>query len=621
MSENKKKSGTHINRRSFLKGAAATGAMAAIASAHPASAAEPATGNKAAARSWRDKPEPIDESLISEGGTYDIVVVGGGNAGLVCACSAAAKGASVAVIENQPENNYTRGIGSQCGTVNSRHALEHGAPRIDEDDFLREWARRNVIRHNPKRASYFVKNSGRVFDWLISIAEKPWLEKACHQMSCPPPSTVLTEVSGWKFYFGCASFRGYEVFSDSTATGDQKAAPGGDQRSSPGGMMNRKEPWSELLRMNQEKAIAKGAKWFNDHHAEICDVDTSGAVTGVVAKRKDGAYVRFRARKGVALCAGDFGANREMVLDILDQVRHEALARGDLGLVRATGGMGSPRDGMGIRMGVWAGGHVEIGPHSCIGDGDPGTGVWFLQLDHNGERFHDEAAGTTLIQPSGTVRVTLYDPNWKKVLYMMPPRHMAADLTMESDMSPRLKHLDNLKPGPIAKEQGTGGRGMGMGGASGIPGVSGATCCANTIEQLVDYMGCYQGDAGKRALSEIKRYNELCEKGVDLDFGKDRRILKATALKDPLFYATVSTYGGSGGMFGLGAGMSATCGLDTDADGRVLNSEFKPIKGLYAAGNNAGGRFITVYQSPISGISIGMAVTEGFILGEMLAGL
>jgi predicted oxidoreductase len=51
----------------------------------------------------------------------------------------------------------------------------------------------------------------------------------------------------------------------------------------------------------------------------------------------------------------------------------------------------------------------------------------------------------------------------------------------------------------------------------------------------------------------------------------------------------------------------------------VLNSDFKPIKGLYAAGNNAGGRYITVYQSPIAGVSIGMAITEGFMLGEMLA--
>jgi predicted oxidoreductase len=135
-------------------------------------------------------------------------------------------------------------------------------------------------------------------------------------------------------------------------------------------------------------------------------------------------------------------------------------------------------------------------------------------------------------------------------------------------------------------------------------------------------MGCYKGEARKKALAEIKRYNEMCEKGVDEDFGKDPRIMKVTALKDPPFYGTVSEGSGMMGMMGgggLNAGMVTTTGLDTDAEGRVLNSDFEPIKGLYAAGNNAGGRFIVVYQSPIAGISLGMAITEGYMLGEMLA--
>jgi fumarate reductase flavoprotein subunit len=591
MSKNGKNlSGANINRRSFLKRTAATGTIVTIAAAHTVSAAQSASENKTAAKSWRDKPDPIDEKLISDGGIYDVVVVGGGNAGLICARAASMKGASVAVIENQAEKGYVRGIGSQCGTVNSQYALDHGAPRIDEGEFLREWARRNVIRHNPKRASYFAKNSGRIFDWLIKDADKQWMAENCHVMACPPKPTVLLEVSGWKFYYGAATFRNFASTS-------------------------KLEPWSEFLRTHQEKAIADGAKWFYQHHAEICDVDASGAVTGVIAKRADGKYVRFKARKGVALCAGDFAGNREMVLDILDQVRHEAEARGDLSLVKTRGGMGSVRDGAGIKMGVWAGGHVEIGPHSAIADGDPGAGQWFLQLNHNGERFCDEAAGTTLAQPIGSVRVTLYDANWKKALEMMPPRHMGPDTAEPTEWSARLSHLDKIKPGPPIKDQQVIG-----GGARGLPGVSGDTCCGNTIEELLDYMDCYKGDTRKKALAEIARYNQMCEKGVDEDFGKDTRIMKVTALKDPLFYATISKYNGPS-IFGLGAGMNATTGLDTDADGHVLNSEFKPIKGLYAAGNNAGGRYITVYQSPIAGVSIGMAVTEGYMLGERLAAL
>jgi succinate dehydrogenase/fumarate reductase flavoprotein subunit len=475
--------------------------------------------------------------------------------------------------------------------VNSRYALDQGAPRIDEEDFLRELARRNVIRHNPKRASYFVKNSGRIFDWAISIAGKEWMDKHCHLMSWPPKGDFLMEVSGWKFYHGCATFRNFDVDY---------------------------EPWSEFLKMHQEKAMADGAKWFNEHHAEICDLDSTGAVTGVVAKRANGKYVRFRARKGVALCAGGFAGNREMVVDILDSVRHEAEARGDLDLIRSGAGMGSPRDGSGIKMGIWAGGHIEVGPHSTLTSGEPGCGVWYLQLDHNGERFCDEGAGTTLAQPMESPRVTLYDANWKQALVMMPPRHTAPDHAEPTEWEARMTHLDHIKPGPLSKENPQGQRGRRA--MYGLPGVSGDTCCANTIEELFDYMDCYKGEIRKKALAEINRYNEMCEKGIDEDFGKDPRILKVTALKNPPFYATIETYSGSG-MFGLGPGMSTTTGLDTDADGHVLDSNFRPIKGLYAAGNNAGGRFMIVYQSLIAGISIGMAMTEGFMLGERLADL
>jgi fumarate reductase flavoprotein subunit len=592
MSRNEKKSGTHVDRRRFLKGVAATGAMGAVVAVQPASATQAVGQSTAATKSWRDKPDPIDESLIADGGTYDVIVVGGGNAGSICASAAAQKGATVAVIENQAEKSYTPGAGKEIGHINSQYSLSQGAPRIDEDDFLREWARRNVIRHNPKRTSYFVKNSGRVFDWVVSFAEKRWMDENCHIMSCPPKPEVLLEVSGWKFYYGSAIFLNKNDNSG-------------------------KETWPDLQKVHRERAMAKGSRWFFQHHAEICDLDASGAVTGVVAKTADGKYVRFKARKGVALCAGDFTGNREMVVDILDQLRHEAEAKGDLGLIRAGGGFGGlTRDGTGIKMGIWAGGHVEIGPHSTMGGGDPGTGVWFLQLDGNGERFYDEAVGTTVLQPKDHFTVTFFDANWKKVLAMMPPRHGAVDTADATSWPPTLAQLDDVKPGP-QKNSWKRDRFLRWS-------LQGDLYCANTIEELLNYMDCYKGETRKKASATIARYNEMCKKGMDADFGKDRQVMKATMLKDPPFYGSVNKGGGAGMMMGGGgisAGMVATTGLDTDAEGRVLNSEFKPIKGLYAAGNNAGGRYITVYQTPLSGLSIGMAITEGCMLGEMLAAL
>jgi hypothetical protein len=590
MSKDEKKSGARINRRGFLKGIAATGAMATIAAAHPTSAGQSAGEGRAATKSWRDKPDPIDEALISDGGTYDIVVVGGGTAGTLCARVAAMKGASVALLEDLAEQKYTW-IGTEVGTINSQYAQDHGAPWIDEDDFIREWARRNVIRQNPKRASYFAKNSGKILDWVIKDMSKEWLEDNSHVMSCPPTPNRITEVSGWRFYHGSTLFR--------KMTDD-----------------NNTFRWPEVMRTHFEKAKADGAKWFFEHHAEICDVDGSGAVTGVVAKKADGKYVRFKAKKAVALCAGDFSGNREMVIDILDQLRHEAEAMGDLDLILTSSSFSRlARDGSSIKLGIWAGGHIEIGPHSALdANTEPGVGGWHLELDSNGERFCDEAAGTTIPQPIGSFTITIHDANWKKVLAMMPPRHMAPDTAHTINWPRTLARLDNVKPGPPSQDRQSG---RGQGGAM----RGGSVYCANTVEELLDYMDCYKGETKKKALAEIKRYNELCEKGADVDFGKDARIMKATALKDPPFYGTITRHDSSKSMFGNGLmpGLCATTGLDTDADGRVLNSEFKPIKGLYAAGNNAGGRFITVYQSPLSGISLGMAMTEGYMLGERLA--
>jgi hypothetical protein len=145
----------------------------------------------------------------------------------------------------------------------------------------------------------------------------------------------------------------------------------------------------------------------------------------------------------------------------------------------------------------------------------------------------------------------------------------------------------------------------------------GAQYCANTIEELLDYVDCYKGETRNKALAEIARYNKLCEKGIDEDFGKDPRILKVTALKSPPFYGSVRR----NDNIAVSPGLCAFTGLDTDDDLQVLNSDLRPIKGLYAAGNNAGRRYIVQYQTPMSGISLGMAMAEGYMLGDMLADL
>ena len=81
----------------------------------------------------------------------------------------------------------------------------------------------------------------------------------------------------------------------------------------------------------------------------------------------------------------------------------------------------------------------------------------------------------------------------------------------------------------------------------------------------------------------------------------------------PPFYASVI----DSSEFKLG--LVELSGLVTDGEQRVLDSDDRPIPGLYATGNSCGGRFALQYCTPIAGISIGWATTMGKLAGEAAA--
>ena len=81
-------------------------------------------------------------------------------------------------------------------------------------------------------------------------------------------------------------------------------------------------------------------------------------------------------------------------------------------------------------------------------------------------------------------------------------------------------------------------------------------------------------------------------------------------LTTPPFYAV------TGNAEDIYVGLCQTTGLDTDFNGCVLDSDLFPIPGLYSAGNNSGNRYIVNYCTPISGMSLGLCMTEGMLLGN-----
>jgi len=63
----------------------------------------------------------------------------------------------------------------------------------------------------------------------------------------------------------------------------------------------------------------------------------------------------------------------------------------------------------------------------------------------------------------------------------------------------------------------------------------------------------------------------------------------------------------------------ATSGLLVTGRQQVQGQGFEPIKGLFACGNNSGGRFPMGYNGIMNGVSIGMCLCLGYTLGEFLA--
>ena len=137
---------------------------------------------------------------------------------------------------------------------------------------------------------------------------------------------------------------------------------------------------------------------------------------------------------------------------------------------------------------------------------------------------------------------------------------------------------------------------------------------ANTLEELATLLG-YEGDAAAEFLKSIEHYNELCKSSNgDTDFGKDAAYM--IPIETPPFY------GGKGQLSHSSSPMMVTLsGLVTDETQNVLTTDWKPIKGLYAAGNCLGGRYGFGYSTPMAGNSVGMAMTHGWLAGQTAAKL
>jgi succinate dehydrogenase/fumarate reductase flavoprotein subunit len=544
-------------------GGAAGGGMGGLIEATPSEQAKQYGNSRFAFRSdWLGDAPKVADSEIKETLETEIVVVGAGHAGSACIRRAAEQKAKVIGVEAQAEDAFSA-FGSDIGHLNSKWQKSQGIPEADTTDFIEVVQLLSANRTQPDLLRKYATRSGETFDWLME--------------SLNDEQKDAIKVCNWPVATGYTY-----------AKGPMRAYPGTAKMEMQSTVVNT----SILLKGQQANAVAAGAQMLYGHRGEYVEVE-GGRAVAVIVFDEDGSYKRIKASKAVVLAAGDYAGNPEMFTTLVQEAA-------ELNPGVALTGMG--RDGSGVKMGLWAGGKMEPGTRAAMGGNvfSPGglSGA-LLWLNGAGERFCNEGWGHPFIAGVQGVRQTfgpmysVWDSNWRAMMQSQMTGHGNA---MYFDDA----YLDTLEPN------------LQNALAAGSAGTEGGTkmFAAQTLEELASYLGV---DVATFTAS-VQRYNSMCKAGKDSDYAKAPELL--FSIEQAPFYASVGNHEPPGGRILVTLG-----GLFVDGSHRVIGDDFNVIPGLYAAGNNSGGRFPLQYTAPVHGMSLGMANTLGYVLGEELAAL
>lgn len=312
-------------------------------------------------------------------------------------------------------------------------------------------------------------------------------------------------------------------------------------------------------------------------------VSTDAGVTGVIAEG-DGGNIQFNAKKGVILATGDYMSNTEMTDYYVPDVRNFGRKQFN-------------RDGDGHQMAVWAGGMMEpIGHCKMLHDFDAGPASMadmpFLAVTEDGKRFCNEETPMSLMNNFlRDITGDREESGWYSQIF--DNDYMTQAAGWPGGLVPPEGMLNYMPDEPGDK----------VGVLDGFT----RTFKADTIEELATKINTDPVELKK----SIDRYNELCAKGTDDDFGKNPKFLTSPVKTAP--------------FWGIHRWLrvSALCsGIIIDENNQVLDSSSEPITGLYAVGNTAGLFYSGVdYPMTLPGYNLGHCYTQGRLTGKLVASL
>jgi len=574
-----------ISRRSFLKGALASSASVAAATVmSPLSVfAEtepqvdiqvnaPGTPEAKNQHSWRNAPAKISPALFSEVYLSDIVIVGAGNAGMAAGMRAIERGASVTIVERMSAVGASR---SSFAAIDSRLQKNAGI-HLNKHEVVEELCKYASHRVDQKLVRLWADESGKTMDWLEDLMAEQGFEMLI-ETDCGNDDHGF-----YKTFPTCHNLQ--------SVYGDDEIIPY---------MANASVHPEIAMHLVKPFTQAGGQILFNTPMQQLICND-AGRVIGAVCKDADGDYIGVYARKGVMICTGGYANNEEMMRDMNPQtVAHcttmEAYPGNCGDGIKAATWIGADKDDVatamvfdrgGVPSGVGGGGmYVNSGVMTHIGS-QP-----FLKVNHDGERFCNESVPYDHIYHAATKEklstyCMIFDANWREQTrqfhtigcsrMQLSPSGSKYILSTEDFQEFFFQNI--LMPAGICVE-------------------------ADTLEGLAEKL-LIPVDTFK---ATVARYNELCAKGVDDDFGKES--YRLLPINTPPYRAVT-----------LGGQLLCTLdGLRINTKMQVLNKDGAVIDGLYAGGNDSGGFFSNCYPELIVGVAMGRTFTFARLAGENMA--
>lgn len=500
-------------------------------------------------------PDPIPEDQITETIEDEIIIVGSGMSGLTTAFSAQQSGASVTLFSGS-SGPISRG-GSNFA-ANSKVMESFGIEKFDPTQFFYNEMRAASFQVDQRKWMRGYNNSEEAMNWLIDLVEEDGLKVVLERDNVKDKGP---------YYAHAFNTEGNDAM---VSTGQQGAV--------------------ESMARHAEAA---GATIIYDTVAEqlIREDNNTGRVTGVVARKADGSYVKFVGTKAVVLATGDFSANKQMVAKycpmVLDLIGLEE-AETDYNTAFSLSGI---YKGDGQRMGLWIGAAWQHAyPNAPMmqgawgGSHEPCGFHHGLNVNTRTERYQREdisspySSNHLLAQP-GNVAYGIWTANY------------AQDL-IDRGHEWYLFGSDYTKPAKTAAEMIELWEGSGY-------------VKADTLEELAEQLELDP----EKLKAVVARYNELCEKGVDEDFYKNPDYLIPIKEEGP-FYAAKNT----------ATFMTVMGGLRTNSDLQVCDENDDPIPGLFNVGAMIGDMYANTYNFAIPGNSYGInCLTFGYLLGRDLA--